>query len=571
MTVSHHGTSLTAWMEVPRSDLGVSFFERGEWRKLSYVDLAANVRAAASFLVEAGLRRGGVVVLALDTSPAFAAAFFGTLLAGGTACPVPPLALRQDSSEYCGHLAAIFAAAQPDVVIGQLGRERLLDEACVKADIACRAQLLDIEGYDDHFEPQPPAGTALLQFTSGSTGRPRGVQLSPTNLIANTTSIIEWLGCDPDSPTASWLPLHHDMGLIGCFLTSALVCRPLFLMRPMDFLHAPFAWLECFGRLGARYTAVPAFALSYLLRRATRSQTERLDGMDFSQWETLIVGAERVDAAVLGAFSAWLAPQGFDARALRPAYGLAEATLAVTGVRRGSRSRAVQIDWTNVEAGRAVPVRRQAWIGIDPVEPGVSWVTGCGLPLDGVQIDVVDYDGRVVPHGHLGEVHVEAASVCDGYRGDDSVGSSTIREGRLATGDAGFVFDGELFILGRIADRIKVRGQSFFAEDLETQLRVLDNAPGDFVVVPEPSGIHGLVIVSERTDDEWAAEAARTLAAEMGNDVAVRFVTVGRHGIKRTPSGKPRRRLIWNQLLGLGHEPAPRPGPSSSTEECNGA
>ena len=216
-------------------------------------------------------------------------------------------------------------------------------------------------------------------------------------------------------------------------------------MRPEDFLRAPLRYLECFADGRARLSAMPTFGLAHLVKRV---RSDQLDGLDLRGWRTLIVGAERVRRRALRRFEALLGPAGFAPTALAPAYGLAEGTLAVTGPR--------------TDRWRSAPL-------LD--DPGVE-VVGCGTPVLGAEVTIVDDQGVVVPDGTAGEIVVGGPSVAEGYLDPGAVAERGTRfvDGRLVSGDAGFVLDGELFVLGRLGDSLKLRGREVFAEELEAVL-----------------------------------------------------------------------------------------------------
>ena len=341
----------------------------------------------------------------------------------------------------------------------------------------------------------------------------------------------------PEDPTASWLPVHHDMGLIGCLITPIVNESDLWLMKPEQFVRAPLRYLRCFGEHGAMLTAMPNFGLAYITRRVTPAA---LQGLDFSAWRTVIVGAERLDTAVFERFHEVLAPHGFRRTSLLPAYGLAEGTLAVTGLAADVGWRSVDVRPDSLSIGRPVAV-----------EPGTGQaVMGCGTPLTDVAVRIVDDDAREVPDGHVGEIVVEAPSVAAGYlTASPSASLTTIDGGRLRTGDVGFFLDGELFVLGRLGDSMKVRGVAVFAEDLEAAL-VRAGLPVQRVAVA--LGVRGsvptAVVALERPGTDWPALAEGVVRPRVdGADIVV--TAVPRNAIGRTSSGKPKRRLLWKEFL----------------------
>jgi acyl-CoA synthetase (AMP-forming)/AMP-acid ligase II len=376
------------------------------------------------------------------------------------------------------------------------------------------------------------ADRALLQFTSGSSGRPRGVVVPYGALESNVAAIQRWLRMTPDDLTASWLPTHHDMGLVGCLLTPVAAQSRLWLSRPEEFIRRPVEFLRCFGEHGAALTAMPCFALAYIVRRVPPAA---LEGMDFSAWRAVIVGAERIGSAVLEDFSDLLAPRGFAHTALKTAYGLAEATLAVS---------ALPLDepWTTVV------IRSQAFgraVEFDGVGGG-DVVTGCGPPLPGLTVRVIDGDGSELADGHVGEITVAGPSVTPGCVGGCGASPTRTAGSRLRTGDAGFMWEGQLYVLGRLGDSVKVLGRTLFAEDLEL-LAQRGGIPAEraAAVLGCRAGTPTAVVAFENVAADEAATALSVIRRRAAG-VHVIGLAVPRGTIPRTSSGKPRRHRLWN-------------------------
>ncbi|MEU6476612.1 AMP-binding protein [Streptomyces sp. NPDC047017] len=426
--------TLLSWLESPSTRTGVNFGTReGGWHRQSYAELARLSRRAAHALVRAGVGTDDVVALVLPSSPAFVAAFFGTLLAGATPAPLaPPLAGAPSAAGYDDRMSALLAAARPRAVIADRTPARPLPPGI---PLLHSAALL---GHPEETGPgRTPAARGLVQFTSGSGGRARGVALGAAALAGHVAAIRDWLEAGPGTVWASWLPVHHDMGLVGCLLGPVLAQDELWLMRPETFVRRPLEYLRCFGLRGASVSATPAFGLDHILRKV---RPEDLTGLDFSGWHSLVVGAERIPPGTLRGFHALLGLHGLRRATLLPAYGLAEASLAVTGVRHGQQ-------WTEEKS-----------------------VVGCGSPLPGTTVRIVGDDGRDLPDRTVGEIAVRGPQIALGHLGDD-LRDTRIGDGELRTGDAGFLADGQLFVHGRIGDGLKLRGQWVFAEDVEQTLR----------------------------------------------------------------------------------------------------
>jgi acyl-CoA synthetase (AMP-forming)/AMP-acid ligase II len=536
-------SGVVAWLDDPATDRGVHLATPdGGWQFWPYDRLADLARRYGRRLVAAGVRPGEVVTLVEETGPEFIGLLFGAMWAGAVVSPLAPPPSFGDRERYHDHLRSALRTSTPRLVLHH-PRSAGVAALCAGLGVAARASPDLLAGTgpplpdghpagpsDGHLAgdtaPAGPDRLALLQFTSGTSGRARGVRVPHTALAANLAMIRDWLRMTPDDPTASWLPVHHDMGLVGCLLAPVTGQTDLWLMPPSEFVRRPLRYLECFGRHGARLTAMPAFGLAHVLRRV---RPEELRGLDFAHWRAVIVGAERVPAAVLDRFGALCAPYGFRRDALLPAYGLAEATLAVTGVRLAT-------GW------RSVPYQ------------GGS-VVGCGTPLPGVSVRVTGPDGLEVPEGTIGEIVVGGGAVCAGYAatagttpaGDGTAGDGTVVEaGLVRTGDAGFLRDGELFVLGRRGDSVKVRGRAVYAEDVEAVASAAcDAPPGRIVALLGQVGQRPVVaLVLEHPRPDWPAKARRAAGA-LTEDLPVETVVVGSGQVARTTSGKPRRRQMW--------------------------
>lgn len=536
--------SMYDWLANPAAEHGLHIAEdTGGWVFRSYQELAADARARAGELRAAGVRDGDVVCVVLPTDFACVSTLFAVWAAGGTICPVVP-PMFSDRDRYVHHLSAIVAKAEPAAVVTNDALTPLVRTAL--ADAACPVEPLLLSGGGADREPRPPADVALLQFTSGSTGNPRGVRVTGDNLVANVTAVRRWLRMRADEGVASWLPLYHDMGLIGCLLVPVTGQHHLWLLRPDQFIREPARWIRCFGDGRAAHTAAPPFGYGYAARRLRPAD---LDGLDFSGWHNAIVGAEHVDTTTVDTFVRLLRPHGFAAGTFAPAYGLAEATLAVTGRPPGSVAPLARIRSDALRFGGKVPVEARSAIGEERTQ-GAGWLVGCGTPRGDAQVSVVGEDRRPLPQAHLGEITVRGPSVADGYHKAATSDATSFADGAVYTGDAGFLLDGTLYVAGRMGDSFKIRGRTVYVEDLEAKV-VAETGLSRWrcVVVGAGAGDDaGVTVVAETAEGQWAARAVAVLERELGRDRPIK-VLCGRTGvIPRTSSGKPRRRIMWQQL-----------------------
>jgi len=546
-------SALTAWLTDPRPGRGIHLAGDGEWDYYSYEELAAGARQVGAQLAAAGAGRGDVVCMLMPTGFAHLTTFFGIWAAGATPCLIVPPSF-QAPADYIAHVASVLVQAEPVLVAACGGYETLIAEAMAAAGRPDGPWIY--HAGTDEIEPRPAGEFGLLQFTSGSTSQPRGARASWSNLEHNIAMIHQLLGWRDGDAMASWLPLHHDMGLIGCTLDTVTAQGDLWLMQPEQFVRRPLQWLECFQPGRAAHCMTPAFAFAYLSRRVPQ---DRLAALDLSQWRTAVVGAETVDPAALGEFARLARPSGFSATVFRPGYGLAEATLAVSIASRPGEGTLVRPDSSSLRFGEQVRITATARLTGDPVPADEGWLAGHGRPspAQGVGIEILGEDGGPLPEGYLGEIAVTGPSVTAGYHGGREGGATRFSGGQLRTGDAGFLHGADLFVLGRMGESLKANGSSVYVEDLDLKVSAaigLDRSRLAVVSSYEP-GRRGVVLfVEARPDGEWVEAACDALRGRLGADFPIKVIAGSRGLVRRTSSGKPRRRHMW-QLLQAGELP----------------
>lgn len=514
-------TPLTAWLAREDRQRGVNFVEPGGTvTRWSHADLADATRRVAGALWAREVQPGDRVLITARSGPGFIASFFGCFLVGATPCPTAPPTTFQNAATYRAHLTNLAASAGPVLGIAQ---DDLVDvvAACLPTDGASAVALSTVLDADPLRQPALAPSTALVQFTSGSSGPPKATRISAPALEHNLEAITAAVRQSRDVATASWLPVHHDMGLVGCLLTSICVGSDLWLMHPETFLRSPETYLRCLEAGRARLSAMPTFGLRHI---ATRLADRRIPDLDLSQWQTLLVGAEPVDPEVLRAFERCLAPYGLPSTTITPAYGLAENTLAAT-------FSAIDAPWQS----RTLPDGRES--------------VSCGQPLTGIGVQVADESGRPVHEGEVGEVVISGRCLADGYAGGGTDDGPVFSDGELHTGDAGTILDGELHVLGRWGDALKVRGRSVLAEEVE-QMAARDGVHPSKVValLGVRDGVNTAVVVLEGPARKHA-EAVRARLRPLADDVLLELRLEDNGYIQRTTSGKPRRRVMWRQLL----------------------
>lgn len=507
--------------------------------RLTYGELCRGAARWAGGLQKRGVVPGDRVVLVLPTGREFYEAFWGLLWAGAVPVPVyPPVRLGR-LEEYRHALAGLLADCGARLVLtdGLLRPLLIGGEQELAADLALVApsELAGGEACDPH--RGRPEDLALLQYTSGSTGRQKGVMLSHANLLANIRAIGRGAGVRSDDVAVSWLPLYHDMGLIGMMLGTVCHGVPLVALSPVEFLRRPARWLRLISEHRATFSAAPNFAYSLVARKLRERD---LEGLDLSSWRLALCGAEPVQAATVAAFTRRFAAVGFRPEAFFPAYGLAENTLAVTFSEFGQPPVVVTLDADALETHGAAR----------PAAPGqrVREVVSAGRPVATVALEVRGENGAARPEGCRGEVVVAGPSVMVGYYQNPQATAAAVRGGWLHTGDLGFVLEGRLFLCGRSKDLVIKAGRNYFAEDLEAAgADVAGVRPGGlcaFAVEDTRRGTEEVVLVAEVTGDRDEAAVAETLRRQVSETTGCRpdrVVLVPPRTLPKTSSGKLQR------------------------------
>lgn len=445
----------------------------------TYQDLLRHAAVVASELRARGLAEGRRVVLALDPGLPYVAALFGIFQVGATVVPsFPPTGRRMQE-----RFVAIYQDCDPDLIIadprydGQGGR---LDPLLAGTGGRRPEWLFVGDGFfagrtstnGEGSAGGAPVATdpALLQYTSGSTGRPKGVVLTHDNLVSNSLTLEHNMGFDPDRVGCSWLPPYHDMGLIGTIVLAVFSGWPLVMLSPLDFVQHPYRWLKAITDNKVTISVAPNFALDLCTGSIT---DDELATLDLSTLRQLYCGAEPVVKATLDEFRDRFAPAGYDENAIIPCYGMAEATLFVSGKPDGT---AVKTSWLDREA-LEIGVVRPRPAGTSGAVEAVS----CGTVAHGHEVLVVDPDtAKPLGDGSVGEIWVTGPNVTAGYfrkpeetaetYGARPAGTTDARA-YLRTGDLGFLLDGELYVTGRIKDLIVVAGRNLYPQDIELSVR----------------------------------------------------------------------------------------------------
>jgi acyl-CoA synthetase (AMP-forming)/AMP-acid ligase II len=534
------------------AEKGFAFLRDGEHdiERMSYAELDRRARALAGPLRERAAA-GERVLLVFEAGLDYIAALFGCLYAGAIAVPLyPPDPLRPvQGLEHLARVAAVatarFAMTSADLWprLTALARDLPALAGLQWLDTASD----DLATADDWREPPVSSATpAILQYTSGSTAAPRGVVVSHANLLANACFIREAFDLSETSRGVSWLPPHHDMGLMGGILEPLFLGAETALLSPQSFLQRPARFLEAITAFGGTTCGGPSFAYELLTRRVSAAAKARLD---LASWSVAFCGAEPVRAETLEAFAEAFAPCGFRREAFLPCYGLAEATLFVAGAAPHSGASSLRLDAAALEAGQALLARGPA-----PARTVVS----CGRPPSGVSLRIVHPESAApLPDGQVGEIWVRSPAVASGYWGDEAAsrqvfGAGVASEGdgdHLRSGDLGFVLDGELYVTGRIKDLIVVRGRNLYPADLEHTLERAHPSVrrGRTVAFSVPVFDEERLVVAfevrptSKQDASHIAETLRRHVSAVHGVLPHAVVMVEPDALPRTSSGKPQR------------------------------
>jgi fatty-acyl-CoA synthase len=523
-----------------RTPSGITAIEHdGRAQAIPYTALLAGSLRIAGALSAAGLEPGDRVGIIVPEIGDFISVFFGVAAAGLVAVPLVPPAQAGDLPTFVRQSRHLLMASRAAAVV-------------TSADVA---PLVDVGGID-HAPgvltvgplrsgpsqaaplPIPIEATALLQFTSGSTAEPKGVVLTHANLHANVNAIYDGLSVTRTDVGVSWLPLYHDMGLIGMLLGSVYAQVDSVIMSPMLFLKRPTAWLEALSRHRGTVSFAPNFAYELCLRRVKPSQ---IDALDLSSWRVAGCGAEPVRASTLRAFADRFARTGFRGSSFVPSYGLAEHSLAVAFSREGLKVDAVDGDRMGREH-LAVPVVN----GSTPPERIVRFV-GCGRPLPGHALEIVGDDGQRLPERHVGRIVARGPSVMAGYFEDPDATREALRGGWLQTGDLGYLAGGELFVCGRTSDLIIRQGRKYHPPDLESAIADVQGIRPSGIVVfgvsrmEEADEVVAVLEARASLTPQDIVDHVRRRVRETAGLELDRVVVAPPGTIPRTTSGKVRR------------------------------
>jgi acyl-CoA synthetase (AMP-forming)/AMP-acid ligase II len=542
---------------------GYTFLADGELKEISltYQQLDRQARSIAAMIRAAGAN-GESVLLVFPSGLDFIAAFFGCLYAGSIAVAAYPPRPNRPMDRF----AVIARDSGARVVLTLEGIRSKLEPAVAEVDGFQHLKWLTVDQLDDNaadewFLPDINEDSlALLQYTSGSTAQPKGTMVSHGNLLHNSRSICTAFGHSRSSVAVGWLPMTHDMGLVGNVLQPLFVGFPIVIMAPEHFLVKPIRWLRAISRYRATTSGGPNFAYDHCSQKI---RPELRSELDLSSWQLAFNGAEIIRPATLDRFSAEFAQCGFQPEAFHPCYGLAESTLIVTSGPGDATPVRKAFDAVALGAKRAVQV-------VDDADNSRTLVA-CGRTYLEQEVVIVDPDTcRRCPDGHIGEIWVAGRSVAQGYhnkpRETKQVFQGYLNDSGdgpfLTSGDLGFINDGDLFISGRLKDLLIIGGVNHYPTDIEVSVEHCHAAIRENCVAAVSVDVDGgerLVIVAEIDRHHLAEDKAQPkediIAAIRGaislrHDLSAHAICLIRQSTTpRTSSGKIQRHACRNQFL----------------------
>jgi 1-acyl-sn-glycerol-3-phosphate acyltransferase len=559
--------------------------ENDQLRTITFGELYERGSAVAAELVRRGLEPGQTVAIMLPTCAEFFWTFAGILLAGGIPVPIYPPFRADRIAEYAKRQSNILRNAEARFLITWKqaeGLARLLKPAVPTLRDVLNAQSLaggagakaapGQEAASEQWRPVENIGhhargedIAFLQYTSGSTGDPKGVVLTHKNLLANIQSIVSGIEIKSDDVAVSWLPLYHDMGLIGAWFVPLFTGIPLVVMSPLAFLSRPDRWLWAIHKHRGTISPAPNFAYELCVRKIPDKD---LQGLDLSSWRAATNGAEPVRSETLERFATRFAAYGFHREAITPVYGLAEATLAISVPKLGAGYKVDRIERASFESGgNAKPAKADDAAALEFVN--------AGQPVPGVEVRMVDAEGRNLGERVEGRLWFRGASATSGYYHNPAATQELMRDGDwLNSGDLAYWADGEIYITGRAKDIIIKAGRNLYPHEVEEIAgRVQGVRTGCVVAFGAPderSGSERLVVTAEVRDTASAKriedEISRAVNEALGMPPDL-VMLLPPQSIPKTSSGKLRRsetrrlfiegnlgkrqRPTWEQVAGL--------------------
>ncbi len=545
-------TLVAALDRIPNApESGIRFIGFGaEELYFTYRELYAEARRRAAHLNRLGLKKGDRLVLMTSEAHEFVMSFLGCVVAGIIPAPISPPMMAKGSESLIPTAARIVDDASAKILLTTDSSKSFAEQ--ILQNTSCNTLLLTVDSaFAD--EPPPfdepqilPEDICFLQYTSGSTTLPRGVMVTHANLMANMRAFMGQRGMNPgpEDVGVSWLPLYHDMGLIGFILGPLVYIGPVIVLATSSFARDPRIWLKAIDKYRGTITYAPNFAFAQVVKRLRDSDLENLD---LSCVRVAGCGAEPIQASTLRSFAERLAPAGFRPEAFLPSYGMAESTLAISLHQPGKPIRTELINTEDLKLGKANPTTE--------ANGNAREIVSCGLPLADHQLAIVSDEGKILPEREVGEIVFSGPSVTKGYFQNPEATAATWRNGWLYTGDLGYLADGELFVCGRSKELIIIRGANYYPHDIEGAVRDLPGIKrGNVAAFSINEGDEERLVIIAESDARDAEALRREIRVKILETVGLevyRVVLAPVGTLSRTTSGKLQRRKM-KQLFEQG-------------------
>lgn len=510
----------------------------------SYVGLDDAARVVAQGLIDHGVAPGERVAIMLPTSLDFFRAFFGILMVGAVPVPIYPPLRRAQVEDHLRRQAGVLRNAEAVMLITDELTRRVggllygmvdsLKSVRTVAELGASGRPIEAT-----FQAGP-SDTALIQYTSGSTGDPKGVLLSHANLLANIHAMGTVMEADSSDVFVSWLPLYHDMGLIGAWLGSLYYGVPAIIISPLAFIADPARWLWAIHRHRATLSAAPNFAFELCLKRI---KDEDIEGLDLSSLRMVVNGAEPVSPSTIARFTDRFSKYGFAPTAMAPVYGLAESSV---GLAFPPPRRMPIVDRIERRALAEQGIARPA----PADDPTALEIVACGQPLPGHQVRIVDDTGREAPERHEGRLEFKGPSVTRGYFQNPEKNRMLFNGDWADSGDLAYIAQGDIYLTGRVKDIIIRAGRNVYPHELEECVGNVEGVRKGCVAViagiDRETGTEKLIVVAETrlTDSEARADLETRILEAAASILEIppeEIVLVPPHAVPKTSSGKIRR------------------------------
>ncbi len=525
-----------------QGETGFNFYSpRGQLQHVvSYRELRDRAIATGRRLIKAGLKRGERVAVVAETGPDFVAVFFGCQYAGLVPCPMPYSMFIGGREAYVERIAGMMTSARASAVVAssEMKEQVALAARSVGVDIVLsHDELAEISDAGVDMAPFGPDDVAYIQYSSGSTSSPKGVLVTQKSITTNSRGILQnGLQTSKDDRAASWLPLYHDMGLVGFCIAPMMGQHSVDFLATTAFARRPILWLKIISDNKCTITFSPTFGYDLAARRVNGSAAD----YDLSSLRVAGIGGDMVRPDVLDMFAEKMQPAGFDRRAFMPTYGMAESTLAVTFTELDDVFETDRIDQRFAKMSRKA-VRADE--GCDDQQARTFVV--CGVPLPGHSLEVRHDDGKTLGDREIGHIMIKGPSVMAGYYENAEASDAVmLDDGWLATGDMGYLLDGKIVITGRSKDLILHNGRNIWPQDIEWAVESVEPLrSGDVAAVAVERGDEDrvVVLVQCRLADEQAREELRrkaSAAVNKASGVECEVVLIPPKSLPFTSSGK---------------------------------